>query len=44
MPQGHILDVKYVAFSPDDKYLASSSGDKAVKLWSMEKFQEVLDP
>jgi WD40 repeat protein len=33
---GHSKSVHSVAFSPDSKYLASGSGDKTVKLWSVE--------
>jgi WD40 repeat protein len=39
--QGHDNTVFSIAFSPDGKYLASGSKGKAVKLWSMENFQEI---
>ncbi len=38
---GHSSDVESVAFSPDGKYLASSSSDETVKLWSVESQKEV---
>jgi WD40 repeat protein len=39
--KGHSSWVYYVAFSPEGKYLASSSNDKTVKLWSVESKKEV---
>ncbi len=39
--QGHSLHVSSVAFSPDSKYLASSSYDNIVKLWSVESQKDV---
>jgi WD40 repeat protein len=38
---GHSGNVESVAFSPDDKYLASGSKDKTVKLWSVESQKEI---
>jgi WD40 repeat protein len=38
---GHSSWVTSVAFSPDSKYLASSSYDKTVKLWSVEWQKDV---
>jgi WD40 repeat protein len=34
--QGHSESIYSLAFSPGGKYLASGSGDKTVKLWSMD--------
>ncbi len=39
--QGHSAFVSSVAFSPDGKYLASSSKDTTLRLWSLESHKEV---
>ncbi len=39
--QGHSSGITSVVFSPDGKYLASSSKDNAIKLWSIELQKEV---
>jgi WD40 repeat protein len=39
--KGHSWSVNSVTFSPDGKYLASSSYDKTVKLWWVESQKEV---
>ncbi len=38
---GHSSEVNSIAFSPDGKYLASSSKDKTIKLWRAESQKEV---
>ena len=42
---GHQRDVNTVAFSPDEKMLASGGGDRKVRLWSLEDYEpgHVLD-
>jgi len=38
---GHSMFISRVAFSPDGGILASGSGDKTIKLWSVETGQEL---
>jgi WD40 repeat protein len=38
---GHSKSIYSIAFSPDGKYLASSSKDNTVKLWSVELQKEI---
>lgn len=38
--RGHDGDVLHVAWSPKDKYLASSSVDNSVIVWNANKFPE----
>src|SRR6266852_2919134 len=40
--QAHALPVFGVAFSPDGKRLATASGDRSVKVWDLEKGEEVF--
>lgn len=39
--KGHIQGVKAAAFSPDNKTLATASGDRKVKLWNVATGQEL---
>ncbi len=39
--QGHSAFVSSVAFSPDGKYLASSSKDTTLRLWSVESKKQL---
>jgi len=38
---GHKSDINYCAWSPADQTLCSCSGDKTLRLWSLEKGKEV---
>lgn len=38
---GHADMVNSVCFSPDDKYIASGSSDKTVKLWDVSTYKEL---
>ncbi|MCT7984068.1 WD40 repeat domain-containing protein [Laspinema sp. A4] len=39
--EGHQESVNSIVFSPDGKTLASSSGDKTIKLWNVETGEEI---
>ena len=39
---GHSAGVAGLAFSPDGKYLASASADGTIKLWHVERAQDIL--
>ncbi len=43
MLEGHLDGVLCVAFSPDDKYVASGGGygDRTVRIWSLMEGKEV---
>jgi len=41
LPQGHRGRILSLAYSPDGKMLASSSKDSTIKLWDIEKGQEI---
>jgi len=36
LQSGHTGTVNAIAFSPDDRYLATASGDQSVKLWDLQ--------
>jgi len=38
---GHSDNVNSVTFSPDGRLLASGSGDKTIKLWDVETWDEI---
>ncbi len=40
--EGHGRDVLSVAFSPNDKMIASGSGDETIKLWNAMNGEEIL--
>jgi WD40 repeat protein len=42
--KGHTRPVQSVAFSPDGKRFATGSADQTVKVWDLQKDQEVLIP
>ena len=39
--ENHKDTVNSIAFSPNDKILASGSGDTTIKLWNIEIFKEI---
>jgi len=39
---GHTSTVNSVAFSPDDRYIATSSGDSAAKVWDANTGKQLL--
>ena len=40
--EGHNVTINSVSFSPDNKTLATGSGDKTAKLWNIETGEEIL--
>lgn len=42
--RGHENDVRSVCFSPDGSRVVSGSGDKIVRIWSLETREEVIPP
>jgi WD40 repeat protein len=40
--QGHLWEVRSVAFSPDGTRLASGGNDRMVKIWDAQTGQEML--
>lgn len=42
IPRGHSDNISCIAISPDNKYLASGSWDKSVKLWDLSSGKEII--
>ena len=39
--KGHRSEITSISISPDDKFIASSSGDKTIKIWDTFKGKDL---